>query len=169
MVRLLSNSLCFSVACFALLRCAPLCSAVLRCAFLCSSMLLYAPITINHPTSLPRNSSALLPQIVIKLALRILARIVVWRHRRRDPTHQQHEEQTANGDTNHLPAHRVARTILCPHPMPLADILLQFIGTELVVHQPGEGDAVPESLEKRDRVAEDEHRGNDEEDILEDA
>lgn len=50
-----------------------------------------------------------------------------------------------------------------------AGVLLEVVTAELVVDEPGQGNAVTEGLQAADRVAEDEHRGDDEQDVLEHA
>lgn len=80
------------------------------------------------------------------------------------------DEDDEDGETkdDELAQSGVARTVLGPGATASANVLLDLVGTELVVDETAEGNAVAKGLETGDGVAEDEHRGKDEEDILED-
>lgn len=60
----------------------------------------------------------------------------------------------------------VALTVLSPSALTFTDVSLDLLTTELVVHKTAKSNAVPECLKSRDRVEEDDHGGNNEEDVF---
>jgi hypothetical protein len=62
----------------------------------------------------------------------------------------------------------VSDTIFGPSAASTSSVILESIGSELVVNESGKGDRVTEELQRCDGVVEDEHRGNNEENVLED-
>jgi hypothetical protein len=61
----------------------------------------------------------------------------------------------------------VAGAVVGPGTLASTHVLLDLVGSELVVNEAAKGNAVAEELERRDWVAEDHHGGDDEENVLE--
>lgn len=73
-----------------------------------------------------------------------------------------------NGDDNdELAGSWAASTVVSPSALCRAHVLLNLIGSKLVVDEAAERNAVSEELEGRNGVAEDHHGCDDEEDVLE--
>lgn len=87
----------------------------------------------------------------------------------RTKTAKDHEHRgNDTGEDNQLAESGAVLAKLGPLHATGADSLLQLLTTELVVDKTAERNAVTESLEKGDGVAEEEHRCENEENILED-
>lgn len=83
---------------------------------------------------------------------------------------QNEEDDKQNGSENdNLSEGGVTNTVVGPCAAASTSIFLERVGTELVVDQTTKSDRVAEELEGGHRVTEDEHRGNDEKDILQHA
>lgn len=72
-----------------------------------------------------------------------------------------------DGESEELPHDGAPVAVVGPLPRTLRSVLLELVGTELVVDETAERNAVTEELERRDGVAEDEHGSENKEDILE--
>jgi hypothetical protein len=80
---------------------------------------------------------------------------------------EENEQHTTEDDE--LSKSGVSGTVISPGATGTASVLLESISSELVVDETTESDRVTEELKGCNGIAEDEHRGNDEENILEDA
>lgn len=77
-----------------------------------------------------------------------------------------------NGDENsddndELAGSRATGTVVSPGTLCGAHVLLNLVGSKLVVDEAAERNAVSEELEGRNGVAEDHHGGDNEEDVFE--
>ena len=77
-------------------------------------------------------------------------------------------ENARHTDEDGLGAGRVAAVVLTNLEAHIGNKALALLSTELVVHQTSQGNRVTEELLGSDGVAENEHGGSDQEDILED-
>ena len=120
---------------------------------------------IEQPSSTLQTS--LIPQKTRHL---LCSRIsILRRHRGRQTTHNQHDDQERAANDDELAHSRVTHTVVCPGALTLCDVALDLLAAELVVDEAAEGDGVAEGLEAGDGVMEEDHAGDDEEDVLEDA
>jgi hypothetical protein len=85
---------------------------------------------------------------------------------RTDTAEQQDDGDENESDNNQLACGRVTDAVVGPSALSGAHVFLDLVGTELVVDEAAEGNAVAEELERGDRVAEDHHGGDHEEDIF---
>lgn len=81
----------------------------------------------------------------------------------------EHDRDEDDADSDQPPEHRPAGAEVRPAALALPDVLLELVAAEFVVDEAGEGDGVAEGLQGADGVAEDEHAGDDEQDVLEHA
>lgn len=58
--------------------------------------------------------------------------------------------------------------VVSPGATGTTSVILESIGSELVVDETTQSDRVTEELKRSNGIAEDEHRGHDEENVLED-
>lgn len=79
---------------------------------------------------------------------------------------EQNEKDTAENDE--LSESGVSDAVVCPGATGTTSVLLESISSKLVVDETTESDRVTEELQRCNGVAEDEHRGHDEENVLED-
>ena len=70
-------------------------------------------------------------------------------------------------DNNELAGSWATGAVVSPSALRRSHVFLDLVGSELVVDEAAERNAVSEELEGGDGVAEDHHGGNDEEDVLE--
>lgn len=70
-------------------------------------------------------------------------------------------------DNDELAGSRTTGAIVSPSTLRRAHVLLDLVGSKLVVDKAAERDTVSEELEGRNGVAEDHHGGDNEEDVLE--
>lgn len=97
----------------------------------------------------------------------VLGVLVVLGSEARSKTTEQHENnEDDEAENDELADSGVARAVFSPSTATLTKVLLELIGTELVVDETTEGNAVTKGLETRDGVLEDHHRGENEQDIL---
>jgi hypothetical protein len=78
---------------------------------------------------------------------------------------EENEEHTTKDDE--LSDSGVSGAVFGPGATSTTSVFLESIGSELVVDETAESDRVTEELKRCDGVAENEHRGNDEENVLE--
>lgn len=77
------------------------------------------------------------------------------------------EDNEDSGEDDDLSEGRVTDTVVGPGTTASTSVFLELVCSELVVNETTESDRVTEELQRRDGIAEDEHRGENEEDILE--
>ena len=87
----------------------------------------------------------------------------------RKATHHTQQRKQHKRKHSQLPCDRLLSSKLLPIATSIFDVALERLGTELVVHEPAERDAVAEELRGCDGSAPDEDGGCDEEDAFEDA
>jgi hypothetical protein len=83
--------------------------------------------------------------------------------------HDNEDEEERNAEDDKLGHGRVSDAVVGPLFAESTKVFLELVGSELVVDETAESDAVAEELERGDGVTEDEHGGEDEEDVLEDS
>ena len=86
-------------------------------------------------------------------------------------SHRAHEQEDDDGhgtDDNELALSGVGGTVLSPRAASLAGVLADLVGSELVVDETNQGNRVTEELGGSDGSLPEHHRGNHQEDILED-
>lgn len=88
--------------------------------------------------------------------------------RRAEAAEEEEEDEEDTTENNELSHSGVSDTVVCPGAAGTSSVVLELVGAELVVNETGESDRVTEELEGSNGVVEDEHRGNDEENVLED-
>lgn len=116
-----------------------------------------------------RRSCALLTKNVTNAALNTIVQLAsLVRGVARTKTAQDEEHGHNNGAEDHqLAKRRTGLAELGPLHTTCAESLLKLLPTELVVDKTTERDAVAESLEKGDGIAEEKHGGENEKDVLE--
>ena len=114
-------------------------------------------------------SCALLAQNVTNAALNTIVQLAsLVRGVTGTKTAQDEEHGDNNGAEDHqLAKRRAGLTELSPLHATSAEGLLKLLSTELVVNETTEGNAVSESLKQGDGIAEKEHGGENEKDVLE--
>jgi hypothetical protein len=102
-----------------------------------------------------------------QLAVRVVG-VVLGNSTGRADAAEEHDDGNKNeSNDDKLAGSRAASTVVGPSTLASAQVLLDLVGSKLVVDEATEGNAVAEELERRDRVEEDHHGGNDEENVLE--
>lgn len=81
---------------------------------------------------------------------------------------KEEENEEHSTKDNELSEGRVSDTIIGPGATSTTGVFLEGIGSKLVVDETTKCDRVTEELERCNGVAEDEHRGNDKKNVLED-
>lgn len=76
------------------------------------------------------------------------------------------DDEDDEAENNQLAQSGVAGAVFSPSTATLTKVLLELVGTELVVDETAESNAVTESLQTGDGVLENHHRGEDEQNIL---
>jgi hypothetical protein len=96
-------------------------------------------------------------------SIELISRHAGGAHRRQ----YQHEEHKDTRDRHKPPRYRFPGPEIRPGSLAMRDIVLELVGAEFVVHKAAERDGVTEGLQPADWIAEDEHGGQHEEDVLE--
>jgi hypothetical protein len=78
--------------------------------------------------------------------------------------HDDGDENESNDDK--LAGSRAASAVISPSTLASAQVLLDLVGSKLVVDEAAKSNAVAEELERRNGVEEDHHGGNDKENVL---
>jgi hypothetical protein len=119
----------------------------------------------GHIVSLVKALCGLVADIVADLVVK-LARGFGGESRSQSTEKNEHGEHEQTKDDDLARSGAVVAK-LGPRQTALAQVLLDLIGTELVVDETTKSNAVAKSLEKSNWVAEEEHGGKDKEDIFE--
>lgn len=90
----------------------------------------------------------------------------LWSVLRGETTNNDETTEDDASNNNDLLHRWVALAILSPSALTVSDVSLDLLTTELVVHETAKSNAVPECLESRDGIEEDDHGSNDEENIF---
>lgn len=93
-------------------------------------------------------------------------KIHAGRKRAAEGTEDKEDGGEGNAENDKLPEGWVTDTIIGPGAATVASVLLELVGTELVIDETAKSDGVTEELKRGNGVAEDEHGGDDEENIL---
>jgi hypothetical protein len=91
----------------------------------------------------------------------------VDRQRRAEGAEEEEENEEHTTKDDELSESGVSGAVLGPGATSTTSVFLESIGSELVVDETAKSDRVTEELKRCNGVAEDEHRGNDEENVLE--
>ena len=118
----------------------------------------------QHITGYLKALDALFTQNTLPFAY-IILHTIAWRN----TTGQNEQGHQDNGRNNDFAHDRRSISILSPCQLGIRDVCLDFISAKLVEHESDESDGVAKGLKARHGVEEDDHGGNDEEDVLEDA
>lgn len=92
--------------------------------------------------------------------------VVLGSEARSEAAEQDENDEDDEAEDNKLAQSRVAGAVLSPGAAALTKVLLELVRTELVVDKTAESNAVAERLETGNGVLEDDHGGEDEQDIL---
>jgi hypothetical protein len=83
-----------------------------------------------------------------------------------DATEKENDGDQDETDDNELACSRAAGTVVSPSALRRAHVFLDLVGSKFVVDKAAERNAVSEELKRRNGVAEDHHRCDDEKDVL---
>lgn len=86
---------------------------------------------------------------------------------RTDAAKEENDSDENSNDNDELAGSRATGAVVSPSTLCGAHVLLNLVGSKLVVDKAAERNAVSEELEGRNGVAEDHHGGDDKEDVLE--
>lgn len=93
-------------------------------------------------------------------------KIHAGRKRAAEGTEDKEDGGEGNAENDELPEGWVTDTVIGPGAATVASVLLELVGTELVVDETAKSDGVTKELQRGNGVAEDEHGGDDEENVL---
>lgn len=96
------------------------------------------------------------------------ARVIFWRVGRCQATEQGEEEEGRGHNDGKLAKDGLTSAELGPLACAISNVVLELLEAELVVDHATKSDGVAEELQSRDLGAPDHHRGNNEQDILQD-
>lgn len=94
--------------------------------------------------------------------------VLLWKVRSH-PAKNQEQPEKDHGKDDDLAHSGVGLAILGPLATSLTSVILELVSSKLVINETSKSDAVSEKLNTADWVTENEHRGNYEEDVLENA
>lgn len=124
-------------------------------------------LTGRHLSSAVRVGGKRASTLAQETANLVLGVLIILRSEARSKTTEEDEDDEDDETKNdQLAQSRVAGAVFRPSTTTLAKVLLELIRAKLVVDETAERNAVTEGLEARDGVLEDDHRREDEQNVL---